>query len=71
MARKRSFGQIRATFTRLQKVWADGAYASPNKLGDWVKAKCPWVLEIVKRSDNVKGYLFSVKTYPAGAEPRL
>ncbi len=33
------FDQIRATFTRLQKVWADGAYASPNKLGDWVKAR--------------------------------
>ncbi len=56
------FGQIRGTFTRLQKIWADGAYAGP-KLGDWVKAKCPWVLEIVKRSDDVKGFVVIPKRW--------
>jgi putative transposase len=56
------FGKIRGTFTRLQKVWADGAYAGP-KLGDWVKANCPWVLEIVKRSDDVKGFVVIPKRW--------
>jgi len=56
------FGKIRGTFTCLQKVWADGAYAGP-KLGDWVKAKCPWGLEIVKRSDDVKGFVVIPKRW--------
>ena len=56
------FGQIRGTFTRLQKVGADGAYAGP-KLGHWVKAKCPWVLAIVKRSDAVKGFVVIPKRW--------
>ena len=55
-------GQIRGTFTRRQKVWADGAYAGP-KLGHWVKAKCPWVLAIVKRSDAVKGFVVIPKRW--------
>jgi putative transposase len=56
------FDKIRGLFPRLQKVWADGAYAGP-KLGDWVKAKCHWVLEIVKRSDDVKGFVVVPKRW--------
>ena len=40
--------------SRLSLVWADGGYA--GKLIEWVKDKCGWVLEIVKRSDDVKGF---------------
>jgi len=41
-------------FSRLRLIWADGGYA--GKLVTWVKNACDWVLEIVKRSDDVKGF---------------
>lgn len=41
-------------FPRLKKIWADGAYA--GKLVDWAKRLGKWVLEIVKRSDEAKGF---------------
>lgn len=46
--------QVIGTFPRLQLIWADAGYS--GKLVDWVKVMCGWVLEIVKRSDNVKGF---------------
>ncbi len=39
---------------RLALAWADGDYA--GKLVGWVKQECGWVLKIVKRSDDVKGF---------------
>ena len=39
---------------RLELAWADGGYA--GKLIEWVKQECGLVLEIVKRSDDVKGF---------------
>jgi putative transposase len=56
------FDKIQGIFTRLQKIWADGAYAGP-KLGDWVKATCHWVVEIVKRSDDVSGFVVLPKRW--------
>ena len=41
-------------FPRLQRIWADGGYA--GKLIAWVQETCGWVLEIIKRSDVVKGF---------------
>jgi putative transposase len=41
-------------FPRLQRIWADGAYA--GKLVDWTKDLGQWVLEIVKRGDDVVGF---------------
>ena len=41
-------------FPRLQLLWADGGYS--GKLVDWVRETCGWVLEIVKRSDDVPGF---------------
>jgi len=49
------FGKIKAIFPRLKLIWADGGYA--GKLVEWVKQFCHWVLEIVKRSDGVKGFV--------------
>lgn len=46
--------QVKAKFSRLQLIWADGGYA--GKLVGWVKEKCGWVLEIVKRNADVKGF---------------
>lgn len=44
----------RYTLSRLQLIWADGGYA--GKLVQWVRRVCKWTLEIVKRSDDVKGF---------------
>jgi putative transposase len=46
--------KIKSKFTRLQLIWADGGYA--GKLVDWVKQTCGWVLKIVKRNTEVKGF---------------
>jgi putative transposase len=44
--------EVKGTFPRLKLIWADAAYS--GKLIDWVKIVCGWILEIVKRSDDVK-----------------
>jgi putative transposase len=49
--------RIRNSFRRIQLIWADGGYA--GKLIQWVSALrpgSPLKLEIVKRSDKVKGF---------------
>lgn len=46
--------KAKGRFPRLRLIWADGAYA--GKLVDWVKTVCQWVLEILKRNDEVKGF---------------
>jgi putative transposase len=46
--------KVKGKFPRLKKLWADGGYA--GALVDWVKSVCGWALEIVKRSDTVKGF---------------
>ncbi len=47
-------GKAEGKFSRLQLIWADGGYA--GKLIDWTKQFCNWILEIVKRSNDVKGF---------------
>jgi putative transposase len=46
--------KVKQSLPRLQLIWADGGYA--GKLIDWVKDVCGWLLSIVKRSDDVKGF---------------
>ncbi len=41
-------------FPRLRLVWADGGYR--GKLVAWVREHCGWLLQIVKRNDDVKGF---------------
>lgn len=41
-------------FPRLRLIWADGGYA--GKLIEWTAGLGGWLLEIVKRSDDVKGF---------------
>lgn len=48
------FAKARLRFPGLSKVWADGAYRGP--LIEWVRVVCSWVLEIVKPSDQAKGF---------------
>ena len=45
---------VQGKLPRLKLIWADGGYA--GKLIDWVKYTCGWILEIVKRSDDAKGF---------------
>jgi putative transposase len=49
------FRQLRGAFPRLRLIWADGGYA--GALVAWVAAFAGWVLEIVKRSDDLQGFV--------------
>ena len=49
------FEKVKEYFPRLKLVWADGGYA--GKLVDRIKQFYHWVLEIVKRSDDMKGFM--------------
>ena len=42
-------------FSRLVLIWADGGYA--GKLIDWVADFGHWILQIVRRCDDVKGFV--------------
>jgi putative transposase len=42
-------------FPRLKLLWADGGYA--GKLIGWVQQTCGWVLQIVKRTDNLRCFV--------------
>ena len=42
-------------FPRLELIWADGAYG--GDLVEWVKTFFGWVLEIVKRPKDQKGFV--------------
>ena len=46
--------QIKGNFSRLELIWADAGYS--GQLVDWVNSVCGWILEIVKRSDDIKGF---------------
>ena len=48
------FAKAKNLCPRLALLWADGGYA--GKLVGWVRAVCGWTLQIVKRSDAVKGF---------------
>jgi putative transposase len=41
-------------FPRLRLLWADGGYR--GKLVAWVQEHCGWLLQIVRRSDDVTGF---------------
>ena len=41
-------------FPRLSKIWADSGYDGP--FGDWVKKQFDIDLEIIKRTDDLKGF---------------
>lgn len=42
-------------FRNIKLIWADGGYAGED-FTKFVKQKCRWILEIVKRNDDVKGF---------------
>ena len=46
--------KVKDSFPRLKLIWADAGYS--GQLVDWVNSVCGWILEIVRRSDDVKGF---------------
>jgi len=46
--------KAKAAFPTLKHIWADGGYA--GKLVGWMCEAVGWVLEIVKRNSDVKGF---------------
>ena len=55
------FEKLRGRFHRLKLIWADGGYA--GKLVNWVKDSFRKTLEIVKRSDDIKGFVVLPKRW--------
>ncbi len=51
---KMLLSKVVGRFPRLQLIWADGGYA--GKLVGWVREKCNYLLKIVKRSPDTKGF---------------
>jgi len=43
-------------FERLALIWADGGYTGQD-FYNWVLEHCGWLVEIVKRSDDAKGFV--------------
>lgn len=46
--------KVKAHLPRLELIWADGIYT--GTLIEWVQTVCGWVLSIVKRTDDAKGF---------------
>jgi putative transposase len=46
---------------RLERIWADGGYA--GQLVDWVRERTGWELEIVRRADDLKGFVVLPKRW--------
>ena len=47
--------------SRLKLIWADGGYA--GQLIDWARRMGRWALEIVKRNDDVSGFVVLPKRW--------
>jgi putative transposase len=61
---KAVLGALKAPFTRVRKVWADGGFA--GQLVEWVarlRSRRPVELEIVKRSDQTNGFVVIPKRW--------
>ncbi len=46
--------EIKERMPRLYLIWADGGYR--GKLITWVATTCLWLMQVVKRNDDVKGF---------------
>jgi putative transposase len=49
------FDELKERMPRLYLIWADGGYR--GKLITWVATTCLWLLQVVKRNDDVKGFV--------------
>jgi putative transposase len=46
--------EVKERMPRLHLIWADGGYR--GKLIKWVATTCLWLIQVVKRNDDVKGF---------------
>jgi len=53
--------RLRGLYPRLKRIWADGGYA--GKLIAWTRSMGGWILDIVKRSDHVVGFVVLPKRW--------
>ena len=53
---KQVLERVRGRHPRLRLIWADAGY-NVKWLLEWVKASCRWILEIVKRPEDTKGFV--------------
>ncbi len=51
---KMVLSRLKGQFERLQLIWADGGYS--GALVEWAHQCGGWLLEIVRRCDDVKGF---------------
>jgi transposase len=51
--------RLRARFSRLKLVWADGGYTSPPVT--WADKTLNLVLQVVKRTDDIKGFVATLR----------
>jgi len=63
------FEKATGRLPRLSLIWADGGYA--GKLIDWLHDLTGWVLEIVKRCDDVTGFKVLPRRWVVGTNLRL
>jgi putative transposase len=52
---KQLLDEVKERMPRLYLIWADGGYR--GKLIAWVATTCLWLLQVVKRNDEVKGFV--------------
>jgi putative transposase len=52
---KQLLDEVKERMPRLSLIWADGGYR--GKLLTWVATTCLWLLQVVKRNDDVKGFV--------------
>lgn len=58
---KAVFLRAKRCFPRLRWVWADGGYQ--GRLVRWTAAICGWVLQIVQRTDDLRGFVVLPKRW--------
>lgn len=51
---KRLLEEVKERMPRLYLIWADGGYR--GKIIRWVATTCLWLIQVVKRNDDVKGW---------------
>ena len=54
-------GKLVGIFPRLKLIWADGGYA--GLLIEWTRQLGRWILEIVKRGDDLAGFVVLPKRW--------
>ncbi|HVA91924.1 MAG TPA: IS5 family transposase [Chloroflexota bacterium] len=58
---KAVFLRAKRRFPRLRLIWADGGYR--GRLVRWTQVTCGWVLRIVKRTDDQRGFVVLPKRW--------